>query len=1008
MSPDFLDPKQWRRLSDLLDAALDLPPDRLTKYLEETCRDDPEMRSAVEQVLRAAEAPSGILERMPALSLPSTHTHYPEEVPSAPAGTRGPADGQLRIGERIGSFQIREEIGRGGMGVIYLADRVDVFEQRVAIKLMRRGTDTDEVLSRFVQERHILARLEHPQIARLIEAGATESGLPYLAMEYVDGEPITVYCERLDAPLAEVLRLFHQICRAVQFAHERFVVHRDLKPSNILVNRSGEVKLLDFGIAKLLDAPVEARTAAFSRRLTPFYAAPEQWGGEPPTAATDVYSLGVLLYELLAGVVPGRIEEPVPASRRLESIAIAPPPSVASGRPEATPRQSGWRDRLRGDLDNIVLQAMRPAPAERYPSAAALVEDVERFRSGLPVRATRPTVRYRARKFIARHRVAVGAAGLVLASLLIGIASTSWQARIAARERDHARAEAAKAERINQFMLGLFRSVDPNVTKGKAITARELLDEGAARVAGELADQPLVQATLLSTLGNLYRQISSFDRAQEMYERALALRRQHGDAKSAEVGTALADLGSILGERGRYKEALDALHSARAIQSDRLGVHDPEVAATLSKTAAVYQGMGRFGAAESLYMQALDTEERAFGSQDARVADELDRLGNLKYAERRPFEAAPLHERALAIRMRTVGHDNLATATTMENVANAIGETGKVARSESLHVEALGIVRRLYGTDHYLAINMLKNLAGHYLSRAKWERGEVPALEALRVCRLNFGEEHPLTALMEHNAGMFDSYLGRFARAESLILSAQGIWKRTLGADYVIALHSQNSLGEIYLQEGRLGEAERLLIRTLEEKRRKLGDDNYQISFSLLSIGRLRKAQGRDREAEVLFRRALAMSEKVFGVSHFRNAESMAELAGAIYEQGRLQEAAALYERAVRLFDRVLEPGSNLAIDAYVGWGRSLCALGATSRADSVLRIANAARHSNPHQWAARLAETDAALGVCLVRAGRTREGRDLLAASLPILRRDPIAPRSLVRDARQSLLAAR
>ncbi len=289
-----------------------------------------------------------------------------------------------------------------------------------------------------------------------------------------------------------------------------------------------------------------------------------------------------------------------------------------------------------------------------------------------------------------------------------------------------------------------------------------------------------------------------------------------------------------------------------------------------------------------------------------------------------------------------------------------------------------------------------------------WERAEGPALEALRVCRLNFGDDHPLTALQEHNAGMMHSYFGRFAEAESLIQRAQHVWARTLGADYVIALHSRNSLGEIYLQEGRQAEAERLLVRTLEEKRRKLGDSNYQITLSMLSIGRLRRAQGRDAEAEDLFRHALGESERWFGASHYRNAEVMTELASTLYEEGRIREAGDLFERAVRLYDRVLEPGSRLSVDTYVGWGRALDALRMRARADSVLRIARAARRMNPHQWAPPMAETDAALGVCLVRSGRVEEGERLLRESLPILRRDPLVPRSLLRDAMESLESVR
>jgi serine/threonine protein kinase/Tfp pilus assembly protein PilF len=967
-----MDRERWERLSRILDGALERPPEHVAAYLDLECRGDPALRSLAEQALRAEAISDGILDRPP--PLPESPAPSLETDPPAPAFP----DELLIAGQRIGPFLVLEEIGRGGMGVVYLAERADgAYEQRVALKRMKRGLDTDEILSRFVRERHILARLEHPHIARLLDGGAAADGLPYLAMEYVEGEPITEYCARTRAALAEILSLFAQVCGAVQFAHERFVVHRDLKPANILVTRTGDVKLLDFGIAKLLDVNEGSHTIPAARRLTPHYAAPEQWGADPPTAATDVYSLGVLLHELVTGRLPGP-----------EASGVGP-------------------ERLKGDLKSIVRQALQPAPADRYPSAAALLADVEALQQGRPVRATRPTPLYRARKFVARNRAGVAIAAMGLASLLLGLAGTSWQAHIAARERDRARAEAAKAETINRFMLSLFQSVDPNVSKGKAITAREMLDQGAARVNAELRGQPGVQAELLHTLGGLYRQVSDLDHAQKMYERALAIRRERGGppiAKSRESAAILADLGAVLGERGDYERALAALHEAHAAQTAILGEAHPDVAGTTSKMATVYHAMGRYDEADSLYRRALRAEERALGTDHPRVADELDRIGTLLYSGRRVAEAVPLHERALAIRLRTLGRENLATATAMENVANVIGETGQVARAESLHLEALHIIRRLYGADHYLAINALKNLAGHYLSRRSWERAQVPALEALRVARLNFGDEHPLTALMEHNAAMMHSYFGRFALAESLIGHAQSTWRQTLGANYVIALHSRNSLAEIYLQEGRLDEAERLMTETLATKERILGKESYQIPLSLISLGRLRRAQGRAAEAEALLRRALGLSERAFGAAHFRNGEPLSELAGALYDQGRFSEAREIYERAVRLVDRALEPGSNLSTDASIGWGRALAALGETARADSVLRAAVAARRMNPHQWPVRLAEADGALGTCLERSGRAADAEPLLVRSLPILRRSPVVSRSLVREVERSL----
>jgi tetratricopeptide (TPR) repeat protein/predicted Ser/Thr protein kinase len=969
MDFEGLDRDRWERLSGILDGAIGLSPEALRGYLDRSCAGDAALRAMVEAIHSADRESRGILDDPPTLAR-SMSLEPAEDGPGAEAGT-------LPVGHDVGAFRVLKELGRGGMGVVYLAERADhSFEQRVAIKVIKRGLDTDEVLARFVQERRILARLDHPNIARLIDGGVTADGRPFFAMEYVDGKPLTAHCAQQRASIPEILHLMVHVCRAVQFAHERFIVHRDLKPSNILVTAAGEVKLLDFGIAKLLDLPVGEPTQAASIRFTPHYAAPEQWTGEPASAATDVFSLGVILYELLTGDVPGR------------------------ARAEPGARHASGAKRVSGDLDRIALHAMHPEPGRRYPSAAALLDDIERFLLGRPVRATRPTLAYRARRFVGRNRVGVGVGAVALLSLLVGLAATTWQARVAARERDRARAETGKAETINRFMLELFRSIDPDSTKGRNITARELLDQGVARIDVELKRQPGVEAPLRSAMGALYKQISALDRATAMFERALALQEELTGPKSLETAAALADLGSVLSDRGDYPKALDLLQRAESIQSARLGSKHPDVARTMSAIATTYQAMGRYADAERLRRQALAIVERAYGPDHPRVADELDKMGALFYAERRVLDSAPLHERALAIRLRTSGRDNLATATAMENVANLAGETGNVARAESLHIEALGIVRRLYGPDHYLAIDMLKNLAGHYLARTYWERAEPPATEALRIARLNYGPGHPRTAHIESNVGSLEASFGRFARAESLILDAQRIWSRTLGPDYVLALHSRTGLGEIYLEEGRVPEAEKLIAETHERMVRILGAENFQIGYSLMSRGRLRMAQGRYREAEADFRRALELWERTFGKENFHNGEAVTELAGALYEEGKVDSARALYQRAVRMFESQLERGAYPATDAYVGWGRSLTRLGSYAEADSVLRIAHAARWMNPHQWPARLAEVDAALGVCLALMDSTETARALLSRSAPALRHDFIAPRSLVRDA--------
>jgi serine/threonine protein kinase len=470
--------EEWRKIEKLLDAALELAPAERLEFLDERAAGTPEVLREVRSLLACEEKANNFLA-VPALAFSADffgESGLPEESIS-----HGASAGQI-----IGHYQIIREIGRGGMGAVYLGRRADdEYRKFVALKIVRRGMDTDDILRRFRNERQILAALDHPNIAHLLDGGTTEAGLPYLVMEHVEGEPITEYCDRHRLTTSERLKLFRTVCAAVQHAHQNLVVHRDIKPSNILVTEKGEPKLLDFGIAKVLNPELSAlsmeRTRTELRVLTPDYASPEQLRGEKLTTASDVYSLGVVLYELLTGHRPHRSgnktpydferavneEEPTKPSTavsRIESITQGESNPQSTITPESVSRARDTqadklRRRLAGDLDNIVLMAMRKEPARRYSSIGQLSEDIKRHLEGLPVVARKDTFKYRASKFVRRNRLGVAAALVVLLSLVVGIIVSVWQvgranehARIAAHERDRARVEAAKAARINSFL----------------------------------------------------------------------------------------------------------------------------------------------------------------------------------------------------------------------------------------------------------------------------------------------------------------------------------------------------------------------------------------------------------------------------------------------------------------------------------------------------------------------------------------------------------------------------
>ena len=516
------------------------------------------------------------------------------------------------------------------MGTVYLAARADEhFHKRVALKIIRSGAHSADVVRHFKRERQILAGLDHPNIAKLLDGGTTDDGLPYLVMEYIEGEPLLDYCDSRSLPISDRLKLFQSICAAVQYAHRNLVVHRDIKPANILVAEDGSPRLLDFGIAKLLNPEVSGESpTATAIAMTPAYASPEQARGERVTTATDVYSLGVVLYEVLTGHHPYRFasrqpldvlravveqepENPSTAVVRTDESTVLEgaqpirltPDSVARTR-EGSPEK--LKRRLRGDLDNILMLALRKEPYRRYASVEAFSDDVRRYLEGLPVGARKPTVGYRAGKFLRRHAVGVAAA-LGVAVLLLGfaLAVTVQSARVA-RERDLAEKERATAQReretaqrVSAFLVDLFKVSDPSEARGNTVTAREVLDKGAAKIAAELKDQPEVQAALMDTMGAVYRNLGLYDKAIPLLQQALETRKALLGNEHLEVAKSLTSLGTVALEKGDYAAAEDLYREALGMRRRLLGNDHLDVAAGANNLANALRSKGDVAGAEA-------------------------------------------------------------------------------------------------------------------------------------------------------------------------------------------------------------------------------------------------------------------------------------------------------------------------------------------------------------------------------------------------------------------------
>jgi tetratricopeptide (TPR) repeat protein len=802
----------WRQVFEVLDEALELEPDERVAHVERACAADHNLGAAAAAVLADAEA--------------ATFLESPAAEFAAPFLAAFPLDtDRATDGAQIGSYRILREIGRGGMGTVYLAERADnQYQKRVAVKLLPAWSARNErLVRRFLDERQILAALDHPDIARLFDGGVTTDGLPWFAMEYVDGAPIDQYCKARELTIESRLELFCRVCAAVQYAHRNLVVHRDLKPANILVTADGGVKLLDFGIAKLLGGDsidgAAALTSTGERIMTPLYASPEQIRGDPISTVSDVYALGVLLNELLTGRYPYRLttREPHEVARAIleqepERPSVAAPPKLA--------RQ------LRGDLDTIVLKAMEKDPAGRYGTAEQMEADVQRHLAGLPLTARPENRLSRARKFVRRHRIGVTtAAGVALLLVVFGVVSTVQAIRIrgqAARittERD-------RAEKVSGFLAGLFRTSNPYTGARGGLTAREILDSGAVRIDRELAGQPDARAQMLFEMGRAYFGLGVRDRARRFVETSLAIRRRASPEAKIEIAKTLDFLGGVLREQGELDAAEQAYRDALRLRVELLGPKHSEVARTLNGLASVLRAEGRFRDADSVSREAVAIDEAGPSRNPVEIAESLDGLAQA-VEERGDFSAAAgLFRRVLTFRQQALGETHPEVARSIVRLAGAVGRTEQKAQADSLFRRGLEIERRTLGNDHPdVAADETEHAR---LLHSRGGDGEAESLyrHALTIARSKLAPVHPLTATVLSGIGEMELDRGSPARAEPLLREALAMRHAVLPPRHPHIAQAEQLVGASILARQRYLEAERYLLTSHEQLRAAYGNDD--------------------------------------------------------------------------------------------------------------------------------------------------------------------------------------